>query len=559
MSDLNAFEEDAEFVRDRLEAGFLDHVEVVSRVIETQFFQRFLKGGDLARLASTFPTPRQKEEVPLWLYLSSQITLRLHGAPGFSSLPYILHCGGLRDSLEAGQLERKQDPETGQGYLEFKGYNQKHHESRSTPCDQDFVRKLAGDTDPLRLEQWYGTEVAKYFGDLDLYDSEGIFIVDGSYLFVPDNEHYEGSRVAVFDEHNHPISKEDEQKLTPAQKRRCRWRRYYQMVSLCHTNRRKDYLLYCGSHVFTEGGEGEHLVGLVERFVQAVGRGVMKILLIDRGFIDGESFGRIKMEFGVDVVVPLKKKMQITEDAWKLAEEVDTNPWVTWTPPPPEAPKDPANRPEAVRRREKKRQATLAKRKKGRETVGVKLLRVELKVIPKMQLWKACPVPLDVVCMREHMSNGEVEKWGLMTTAEVADGLEIRDLYDLRPTVEEGWRQTKCYWDLTGFRSCRFSMVVSHVTFVEFAFSLLQAFLVMTDRGELAGTTRQRLLAELLPDGEKVAAYCENRVAYLSVSEYSGILLNLTEGPRRRLQGIMRRLQKARSEPPSLPRRPSVL
>jgi hypothetical protein len=285
----------------------------------------------------------------------------------------------------------------------------------------------------------------------------------------------------------------------------------------------------------------------------------MKILLIDRGFIDGGSIGRIKTEFGVDVVVPLKKKMQITEDAWKLAEEVDTNPWVTWTPPPPEAPKEPANRPETVRRREKKRQATLAKRKTSRKAAAVKLLRVELKVIRQMRLWQSCPVPLDVVCMREHMSNGEVEKWGLMTTAEVADGLEIRDLYDLRPTVEEGWRQTKCYWDLTGFRSCRFSMVVSHVTFVEFAFSLLQAFLVMTDRGELAGTTRQRLLAELLPDGEKVAAYCENRVAYLSVSEYSGILLNLTEGPRRRLQGIMRRLTKARSEPPSLPRRPSVL
>ena len=557
MRQWNAFEENRQFVLEKLQEGFMDHVEVVSRVIETEFFQTFLGGGDLLRLTQTFPTPRKKEEVPLWLYLSSQITLRLHGAPGFSSLPYILHCGGLRDALESGQVERKEDPETHQGYLHFKGYNHKNTYDRCTPCDQDFVRKLARDTEPDRLEAWYGSSVAAYFNDIGAYDPEGIFIIDGSYLFVPDNEHYENSRVSWFDEHNHPISKGELEKLSKAQRDRCRLRRYYQMVSLCHTNRSQDYLLYAGGVVLREGHEVKQFVPLVNRFRSAVAPGVMKTLLVDRGFIDGKSITEIKDCHGVDVVVPLKAKMDITEDAWQLAE-ASPEPWQIWKPPPKEKPPDPPQRPERIRQAEKKRQQTVAQQKKDTGiTPRPQLERVELKVIRDIDLWDECRVPLDVVLMREYMTDGECSEWGLMTTRRVEDPLEIRELYSLRSSCEEGWRQTKCYWDLTGFRSPSFSLIVSQVTFVMLAYSLLQVFLLKSDRGELAKATRQRLLAELLPDGEKVAVYWENHVGYFSVLEYSEILLRLSEGARRRVLGTTRRLRKSQLEPPALPERPT--
>ena len=75
-----------------------------------------------------------------------------------------------------------------------------------------------------------------------------------------------------------------------------------------------------------------------------------------------------------------------------------------------------------------------------------------------MTLWTECPVPLNVVLMREYMSDGERSEWGLMTTLKVDDPLEIRRLYHLRSSCEEGWRQTKCYWDLTTFRAPCFSL-----------------------------------------------------------------------------------------------------
>lgn len=559
MGSWSAFEEDQEFIRGKLEEGFIDHLEVVSRVAETKFFQTLIGSGDMERLAATYPSPRKKNDVPLWVYLSSQLTLRLHGAPGFSSLPYILHCGGLRDALESDQVERKADPATGEGSLHFKGYNEKNTYDRSTPCDQDYVRKLARDTDPQGLEAWFSRDVARYLYSTGAYDPDGVFMIDGSYLFVPDNPRYELSRVGRFDEHNHIISREDEEKLGPAQRRRCRFRRYYRVASLAHTNRKEDYLLYAGARLLGEGKqEVQALVPLVDDFVGSVGRGILKILLVDRGFIDGKSFGHIKKEHGIDIVVPLKAKMSITEDAWRLAE-VDGKPWVIWTPPPKPPIVHPPERPEHLRRAEEKRQRTISEKKRLREEVEGRpreLLTVELKVIPRMTLWDECPVPLDVVLMREHFSDGEVARWGLMTTLEVEDPFEIRELYHLRSAVEEGWRQTKCFWDLTGFRSCSYSLVTSQIIFVLLAYTLLEVFLLKSDRGELAKQTRQRLLSELIPDGDKVAVYFRNRVGYFGVKEYTHIILNLTEGARRRLQGTIRRLSKAEATPPTLPRRP---
>lgn len=554
----DAFEEDKSLVLEKLQEGFIDHLEIVSRVTETQFFQKFLGSGDLERLAATYPTPRQKEEVPLWLYLSSNITLRLHGSPGFSSLPYILHCGGLRDALGGEQVETKEDPESRARQYHYQGYNDKNKYDRKTPCDQDFVRKLSRDTDSDRLEAWYGTDVARYFKDQRAYDPEGIFILDGTYLFVPDNEHYEGSKRGWFDEHNHKISKEEREALPPSRQKLCRYRRYYQMTGLSHTNRKKDFLLYAGARVLRwEGHEVKTMVPVVDRFVEAVGRGVMKTLLVDRGFIDGESIRRIKEKHGVDVVVPLKSNMDITQDAWKLAE-VDGGAWQEWRPPEKIKPPDPPQRPESIRKAEKNRQKTIAENK---ERDGVKprphLARVELKLIPRINLWTECGLPLDVVLMREYMSDGQTSQWGLMTTREVHDPMEVRELYGLRPRCEEGWRQKKCYWDMTSFRSCKFSLVVNQVIFVLLSYSLLQVFLIQSDRGDLAKVTRERLLQMLLPDGDKVAIYYKNRVGYFSLREYSDILLNLVEGARRRLQGTVRRLRKAELEPPALPERPT--
>lgn len=41
----------------------------------------------------------------------------------------------------------------------------------------------------------------------------------------------------------------------------------------------------------------------------------MRRLILDRGFLDGEAIGRVKKEYGVDVLIPLKKNMELYKDA----------------------------------------------------------------------------------------------------------------------------------------------------------------------------------------------------------------------------------------------------
>jgi len=58
------------------------------------------------------------------------------------------------------------------------------------------------------------------------------------------------------------------------------------------------------------------LYQLVENFLRHVGQGSIKLLILDRGFIDGKNITRCKQEWGIDVLLPMKKKMDIWQDAW---------------------------------------------------------------------------------------------------------------------------------------------------------------------------------------------------------------------------------------------------
>ena len=282
-----AFEEDKAFVTEELRKGEFDHLDVVGAVAESDFFRRLLGEGVLGRLAAAYPTPRHKEEVPLWLYLASELTLRLHGAMGFGAYPYVVHCGGLLDALRPERTEAKLDPATGEWRTAVEGFNHKNEYTRTTPCDKDFLRKLARQTRPAALEHWFGTSVVREYARRGAFDPAGLFAADGTYLFVPlDNDRYEDSSVLRFDEHNHPVDKADEEKMPPERRKRLRWRRCYRAITLSHLAPAGDYSLRCGTTVLPgKAAECPAVRPLVERFVGAVGSGVMKLLLFDRGLL----------------------------------------------------------------------------------------------------------------------------------------------------------------------------------------------------------------------------------------------------------------------------------
>lgn len=548
----DAFEVDQEYVHAEIERGHLDYLEVASHVAETKFFRSLFEQTPWEKLVAGFPTPRKKEEVPLWLYLSSQLTLRLHGAIGYGGYPYILHCGGLKEVLGERQVHWKEDPQTRRWFLECQGYNRKNDYSRITPCDQDFLRKLAKDTDEEVLQGWFNRAVPHYIRETNLWDDEGIVLADGSYLFVPDNDRYENSVVMWFDEHNHPV---DRRNLSLAEQKRCRLRRCYRMVNLVHTNRRQDYWVYAGLRMGSgKMAEAPVLESMVGNLSESLGKGRVKMVIHDRGFIDGATVRNLKEERGIDTLFPLKSDMLDWKDARRLAE-VDGRPWQVWRPPPREPPPIPIQRPAHPQDRERKRQETLSRKRAG-QPKPVQVDRVEMKLIPEMRLWDACGVPLQVAVLRKYLTDGKVIEWGLATPRNVQDPLEMWHSYEMRSGIEEKNRQAKCFWDLTAFRSPDYTLVVNQVVFTLLAYTLMQVFLEKSDRNDLTGKTRQRMWEELLPQGEKISVYAGNRVAHLNATVYSDWLLGVSEGSRRRLRGRVRALGRQRRNLPDLPPRP---
>ena len=543
--DLVVFEYDQEQVLENFRGGEFDFVDGVSEVAETEFFRYIGAKKILEKLAETYPSPREKEEVPLWMYVASNLSMRLHGVHSFHAYPYVIRCGGMLNAFGPDVARKTKHPETGDVTLSCSGFNDKNSYDRQTPCDQDYLRKLARATEPEQLHRWFNRDVMQILKQHKAFDPEGIFLGDASYLFVPDNPNYEYSVRMLFDEHNHPV---DSKRVTAEQRAHCQWRRCYKMVSLVHTNRSGDYFLYAGlSVVAGNKHEGPVLWGLVDGFVEAVGVGVMQRLILDRGFIDGEQIGRCKKNHGIDILIPLKKNMDLYEDVLGLVREKKVK-FEPYSPPPikPAADPKPTHVPEEIRQREKKRQKTLKQRKNSASAPPPDkvLVRSEVACISDFRTWSSCPVPLNLTVNREHYADGHDDTWVLVDTGNAGKRAGARDDYRLRTGIEERHRQLKCFVDLVDFTSRKFSLICNQVIFVALAYSLMQLFLLRMKRSALNRHTQPRLRHQLMPTDSVIIVYYNNRFALFTPREYTEILLTLSAEAGKKILEKIRRLRR---------------
>ena len=476
-------------------------------------------------------------------HIASDISMRFHGEHHFHAFPYIVRTGGLIEAFGSDMGHRATHPQTGDITLACEGFNDKNQLDRQTPCDQDYLRKMARDTDTELLHQWFNRDVAGILKQHHAFDPEGIFIADATYLFVPSNPNYEDSSVLLFDENNHPVSEEN---LTQEKRARCTPRRCYKMVSLLHTNREAEFFYYVGVRVIP-GADHEVpvLYDMVEDFVTWHGTKAMKWLIVDRGFLDGEWIGRCKKEWNIDVLIPARSNMTIYKDVVGLAEGgmVDFEPW---TPPPPPPRPVPLNRPETIVKREESRQRTLAERKaeaqKGAPASKTTALS-EVGMVTDLETYSACPVPLTAIVNRETDAEGDVHYWVLLTTAEDVEPHQCRRDYALRTTIEERHRQLKCFSDLEKFTSRAFSLVVNQVVFTLLTYTLMQWFLLREGRKDLTSKTRKRALQLLQPTKTFIIIYYQHYVAYLSPIGHQELVLTLEEEPRKKILAKTRKIR----------------
>ncbi len=502
--------------------GEFDQIEIIGHADEKEFFELCFKEKMLEALAQGMPTARTKEEVPLWFQLAANLSLKLHLENAYSAFERVVRCGGLLSALDPSIASKHLDKESQKWVLQCQGFNDKNHYDRATPCHHDTLRKAVKDVKAERWMEWFNGAVQEVFQSHGFFDPSGIFIGDGSYLFVPDNPAYEGSVVMWFDEHNHPVKYEE---LSPEERKKAHRERCYKLVSLLHL-RGESFVYAAMKLVPGNAHEAPVLYELVEQFVRRVGKGVMKLLILDRGFVDGKNISRCKTEWGADVLIPMKKKMNIWEDAWALGERAA---WQAVPLPKPEPKPIPENRPEAIVRRESKRQKTLAERKAQEPPPDPAkiLIRTEVCAIEGFSSWSECTVPINVVLSRETYGDGHQDQWALMDTRPINDPVKPREQYGLRVMIEERHRILKCFHDLSDFSSRCFNVIVAQVVFILLSYTLRQWQLWKLEQEKLAGKTPGFLERELSAHSQFVVIYYEHAYAQMPLVSFTRELLEL--------------------------------
>lgn len=143
---------------------------------------------------------------------------------------------------------------------------------------------------------------------------------------------------------------------------------------------------------------------MVEEVVRAVQQGFIKVLIVDRGLIDGERMGHLKQKLAIDTIVPVRPNMDLYANAIGLTR-LRGFVWEPYAPPVPPSPPAVPAKPPRLEKREAKRQQTLAKRQaQAAASASSAAAPAAPALAPPQTLlglgrgllsWSQCPVPFE--------------------------------------------------------------------------------------------------------------------------------------------------------------------
>lgn len=481
------YEENKIKVLNDLKDGCIDYLDLAHWTFQDNFFAFLLGIRFFEICGANYPTPRKKEEVALWFLLACKVQMKLHTTSSFDQLPGILRSGAVlsRVKFNVGGVNG--------------GFNNKNKKERTSPIHHDTPRKFFKDTDPEKLRDWHNKEVQQFIKKNRGFDKHGIFLLDQTHIVVPDNKNYEGAVRMPVDEHGQLI---DMSGMSKEQKKGVKYHPCYALSELLHIGKENQSFIFAG-YQWGPGNTDELVQGekLVTDFVNPVGKGVMKLLIMDRGYISGSFITYVKKELGSDVLIPLRSNMDALTDSTQIAESFNYK-WVKY---------------------------------KEYTRYDVKYVE-EVTVVENVDIWGKCEVPLYVSIMKITGSDGSVRYWGLSSTFKPLNAKEAFELYELRTQIEERHRQIKNYWNINKFSSPQESLIEAHVMFTLLTYTLVQLYLSKKHLNDLANKTISSLKSEERMGVNSVIVYSENYFAVFDLDDYTEIVVDLTDEAKSRLK-----------------------
>jgi hypothetical protein len=375
------------------------------------------------------------------------------------------------------------------------------------PVHHDTARKFFKDSDPKKMSKWFNDDVQHWIRHNRGFDKDGIFVLDQSHYVVPDNKNYKNAVRMPLDENGQRI---DTSGLSQEAKSTIKYRLSYTVSELLHVGKEKDNFIVAG-YELGPGNIDELPQGrrLVRNFVNTMGKGVMRLLITDRGLIDGEFITDVYSDLGSDVLMPIRKNMDALTDSIAIAKSFNYK-WTEYE--------------EYVQH-------------------GV-TYKKEVTVVDEITLWEKCKAPLYTSIMRITGSDGSVYHWGLMSTFKPKEPKEAFELYKLRTQIEERHKQFKRSWQIAKFTSPDESLVEANVMFTFLAYNLIQMYLKITEQTEHANKAILTIKDNRLLGDKAVVVYSGSYFAAFDQYEFFKIIYELSTEALGRLRIAMDKCSK---------------
>lgn len=490
------YKKNQSYVQAQLIKGEVDYAELSRWTFPDEFFSFILDTDLLKFVDATYPTPRTKQEVPIWFIIHCQFLMHLYQRPKYSHLNYLLNAGALlsRVGFNIGTTSV--------------GFNQKNKYPRNQPLCADTVRKFFKDTEPSAIREWFGVDVQRWFQRKKTFHSAGRFILDQTHIVVPRNAHYKDAVMMPVDEQGHFYKHLSE--LSPEAKAQLPHHPCYTLSTLLHVGPDQS-TFHVADYEFGPGNEDElpQADTLIERFCRQF-PGVMKELIVDRGYIDKKWIEKIKKDYQVDTLIPLRESMTLYQDALRLAAQ--NAHWQLY----------------AHCQNEK----------------GQLLEKMEVAYLKDFELWTSEQCKQSVAVSKvtrwsETHEEYRIHYYVLASTKNYANATDMVRRYRQRVQIEERFRQFKGGWSLSQFPSPNRALMESHLCFTFFTYSLLQLYLRREDLREKTHQFIQTLQQDERLGRDNVLVYAGNHYGVFNLTDYTTDIIEMEPSPGLKLKATM--------------------
>lgn len=345
------------------------------------------------------------------------------------------------------------------------GFCRRGHQDSQKPLHKNTLAAAVEKLTAEELEQVFNGAVKRLAERGFFASSQGVFALDASDL--PTTKRYQGAGVRTVKREKKKRGKLIEVEATVYG---------FKLLALYEVQLR---LVVAVNVVPINPHDSNFTLELVTQARRNLGDAAIKLLLVDRGFLDGQTLWRLKHKFNIDFVVPARSDMHITKDAQSLAQEAPDGAYVFVA----ERPGD-----------EQKRGEVQLRGLRGLISYDQYGDAHHQQAINRKDFQ---PNPINALLIQSY--NGKAAKAGeekvFLTSLPIDNPLASYDAYDLRSLIENClFRELKQGWQLLAFPKKSEDAVRGHVYLSVLMFNLVNAY--RTHEGQdLAeqGIRRQRL------------------------------------------------------------------